>query len=149
MHWSKKGILFFLSFFILVSCSSNEDSSKVQAFDVIKHLDSVFVLAHQWSESEPPIPRDLLDSLDLYMDSVEVYYIGNDIEPKSILFTASKKSQLGFLEKTPTLQRLNKVSYQSYEVWRSVIEGKEILEFSLQPHPVKKWMFSIRKRSQE
>ena len=149
MHWSMKETLFFLSIFILFSCSSNRNSNKTHDFNVIKHLDSVFALAHDWSGSEPPIPANLLDSLNIHMDSIQIYHFNNDIEPRSILFTASEKSQLEILEQTPTLQRLNRVSYQSYDVWRSVIEGKQILEFSLQPHPVKKWVFSIRKRSQE
>jgi len=144
-----KGILFFLSTFIIVGCDSNQNVSGSKNFDVVKHLDSVFVLAHQWSNKVPPIPNELLDSLNANMDSVEIYYFDNNIDPQGILFTAPRKTSLMILEKTPTLQSLNKVSYESYEVWRSLIGGKEILEFSLQPHPVKKWVFSIRKRSQE
>jgi hypothetical protein len=149
MHWSMKEILFFLSIILFVSCESNQTIDKPEEFDLVKHLDSIFVLAHNWSGDEPPVPNELLDIINANMDSVEIYHFDNDIEPQSILFTAFKKSQLEFLEETPTLQRLNKVSYDSYDVWRSIIEGKQILEFSLQPHPTKKWTFSIRKRSQE
>lgn len=149
MRWLKKGTLFFLSIIFLNSCDPNHNLEKPEKFNLVQHLDSVFSLARNWSGDEPPIPNRLLDNINQNMDSVKVHYYNNNIEPQSILFTAPSKSSLLVVEQTPTLKSLNKVSYQTYDVWRSTIEEKEILEFSLQPHPTKKWVFSIRKRSQE
>lgn len=149
MHWSMKGTLFFLSIYLFVGCNSDQSNIKLKEFDVVQHIDSVFSLAHNWTEKAPPIPDELLDSLNLHLDSITIYNYGNSIEPNSIIFSALEKSQLEKLEQTPTIQKLNKVSYQSYDVWRSVIEGKQILEFSLQPHPTLSWTFIIRRRGQE
>jgi hypothetical protein len=144
-----KGTLFILSIIFFVSCESKHNLEKSEEFNLVNHLDSVFSLAQKWSGDEPPIPNELLDSINAHMDSVEIHYYDNNIEPQGILFTAPSKNSLLIVEQTTTLKNLNKVSYQSYDVWRSAIEEKEILEFSLQPHPIKKWVFSIRKRSQE
>jgi hypothetical protein len=144
-----KGILFFLSVLFFLSCESNHDDKKPKSFDIVQNIDSVFSLAHEWSGKTPPISEELLDSLDFHLDSIKIYHFNNSIEPKTIIFSAQKKSQLEILEQTSTLKNLNKVSYESYTVWRSVIENKEILEFSLQPHPTLYWTFTIRRRGQE
>lgn len=149
MHWSMRGTLFFLSLIFFLSCESNQDKNNSNTFDLVQNVDSVFSLAHKWSGKKPPIPNKLLDSLDLYLDSISIHPLDNSIEPNTIIFSANSKSQFDIFEKTPTLSKLNKVSYESYTVWRSVIENKEILEFSLQPHPTLSWTFTIRRRGQE
>lgn len=149
MHWSMRGTLFFLSISLFLSCESNKDKHSSNAFDIVKNLDSVFSLAHKWSGEIPPIPSELLDSIDFHLDSIKIHPIDNSIEPNTIIFSAESKNQFDIFEKTATLNKLNKVSYESYTVWRSVIENKEILEFSLQPHPTLSWTFTIRRRGQE
>lgn len=149
MRWLKKGTLFFLSILFFLSCKQNQESQNSKPFDIVQNIDSVFSLAHEWSEETPPIPNQLLDSLAIHLDSIKIHRLKNSPEPNTITFSADSKSQFNVFEKTPTLKGLNKVSYDSYTVWRSVIQNKEILEFSLQPHPTLFWTFTIRKRSQE
>lgn len=149
MRWLTKVTLFSLSILFFLSCEQRQGNQTSKSFDVVKNMDSVFSLAHNWTEEAPPIPEKLMDSLQKHLDSIQVYQFDNSPEPNSIVFSAKNKNQFEIFEKTPTLQKLNKVSYDSYTVWRSVIENKEILEFSLQPHPTLSWTFTIRKRGQE
>lgn len=149
MHWLKKGILFILSIFLCLSCNQHEEKQDSTAFDIVQNIDSVFSLAHEWTDEDPPIPTQLLDSLNRNLDSIEIHAFNYSAEPNAITFSAKDKSHFEIFEKTPTLKRLNKVSYQSYTVWRSLIKNKEILEFSLQPHPTLSWTFTIRRRGQE
>jgi hypothetical protein len=149
MRWLKRGTLFILSILFFLSCDQSQVNENSVTFDVVQNIDSVFSLAHSWTEKAPPIPNKLLDSLDNHLDSIKIHQFSDSPEPNAITFSAKNKQQFDVFEKTPTLQGLNKVSYQSYTVWRSVIENKEILEFSLQPHPTLYWTFTIRKRGQE
>jgi hypothetical protein len=149
MHWLKRGTLFILSILFFLSCDQRPENENSKSFDVVQNIDSIFSLAHNWTEEVPPIPNQLLDSLESHLDSIRIHQFNESPEPNAITFSAKNKQQFDVFEKTATLQGLNKVSYQSYTVWRSVIENKEILEFSLQPHPTLSWTFTIRKRGQE
>lgn len=149
MRWLKRVTLFFLSFFIFLSCKQSQEGKKMESYDLIGHIDSVFSLAHRWTDETPPISDKLLDSLDSHLDKITIHKFKNTIDPNTIAFSAKSKDEFEIFEKTQTLKKLNKVSYDSYTVWRSVIANKEILEFSIQPHPTLIWTFTIRKRGQE
>lgn len=149
MRWLKRVTLFFLSILFFLSCKQSQENQNSTSFDLTKNIDSVFSLAHRWTHKTPPIPSDLLDSLDAHLDKITIHKFKNTINPNTITFSAKSKDAFDIFEQTRTLKRLNKVSYDSYVVWRSVIANKEILEFSLQPHPTLNWTFTIRKRGQE
>ena len=108
MHWLKKGILFILSIFLCLSCNQHEEKQDSTAFDIVQNIDSVFSLAHEWTDEDPPIPTQLLDSLNRNLDSIEIHAFNYSAEPNAITFSAKDKSHFEIFEKTPTLKRVNR-----------------------------------------
>ncbi|MDX1651514.1 MAG: hypothetical protein R3277_03415 [Brumimicrobium sp.] len=150
MRLLTKEILYFLSISVfLFNCSGERSETGPEVPDRSQLIDSVFYLAENWTDRGSPFEDILLKEISEHFSGIKGYNLGNEIDPSAIVFTARSKDELSPFLKAEQLQKLSPYDFKSYKVWRSEVNGEELIEYSLQPHPTEKWIFSIRKRKQE
>ncbi|MEX2484257.1 MAG: hypothetical protein WED10_06855 [Brumimicrobium sp.] len=149
MHWLMKVMLFILSCTAIFSCETKETEKKAKEFDVTNAIDSLFNWSTKWKDTSIPCSDELILKIASHLENVNAHLLGNNIDPNAIIFTSTEKTNLNEFIKSDRLKKCDKSKFNNYSVWLTNIGTKKILEFSLQPHPTEKWVFSIRKRNQE
>ncbi|PWH81367.1 hypothetical protein [Brumimicrobium oceani] len=154
MVWLKKVIFFILSAVLIAlsSCESNPSKSELEEEKVITKdelISSFFSQIQNWSSKNMTTIDSLgfkisaLDSTLTFLPST------NEYEPGGFLFTAKNKSAFKDFEENTFLSEQEAISKSNYKIWRKKIKNLQILDLSIEPHPVLGWLFVIRKRGQE
>lgn len=157
MLWLRRGISTILSLILLFfsSCSENRvkilgnQDEQVEISELDQTIDSFFVaVQNEWDTENLSHIDSLGIRLSELSDSLSFFPFHNDYSDRSFIFSSKRKSNFDvFLDN----EVLNLETYGSaeYKVWRRKSEGLKVLDFSLEPHPVLTWVFTIRKRGQE
>lgn len=138
MNWSMKEVLFILSSFCFLNCSSlDEDGQKAvsELTDPIATVDSyLFVLSNIL---ENGLYRNEALSADTLTSSSELTILGmnNKIEPGHVLFSGTKTQLEGITNDLNNLSDAQYYSDENFEVWLIHLAGKRVLEFSRFQHP--------------
>jgi len=153
MVWSKKKILFILSVIFVVISSCNSKENKILPKEVIVSKDSVIsnFFNHFQSRSDESIV--IIDSLGaeigLLDSSLTFLPYSNEYESNSFVFVAQNKLAFKPFEENSFLSDNKEVHDSDYKVWRKNIQNSQILDISIEPHPILKYILSIRFRGQE
>lgn len=138
----------------MVNCSQQNDSLKTRFSNTKGEkinqelLDEFYTQIHSFDEMfSIPIIDSLGTELVNDFPSLEFHPYTNLIEQNVFIFSANKVMDFEFLLDYFDLHREKKNS--NYQVWRREINGAKILDFSIEPHPVYKWIFVVRYRAQE
>jgi hypothetical protein len=150
MHWWKKGILFFLSSFLYLSCSTDQEEEKLiveepqLSLQIIQHF-----IAHD--NKELNAMDSLIEQFNTSQDTMIGYMSKNSIDNGNWLICSQDEND--FL---PIKEMLNKkaelVHHETsiLNLWRIPNnKGKLLKEISIAPHPTEGFVLLMRKRDQE
>lgn len=156
MAWLQKVILFILStvFLFFISCESVRTKSEIDSVvekpitqeDLVEEF---FTQIRSWN-SENIYAIDSLGAEISQMNSnLNFLAYGNEYEAHSFVFSANDKEKFKIFEENDFLVQDSPAKQNSYKVWRKKLNNREVLDVSIEPHPVLGWLFVVRKRGQE
>lgn len=157
MVWSMREIFIFLSISLLFcSCNSikseTNENNKSFSKTSIANEEARNEFFHQVINSSSN-SIELIDSLGFEIarssDSLSYIPYHNSYEDRAFVFYASDRTAFTVFERVPLLEKDKLLNDSLYSVFRKDRNGKKLLDISIEPHPVLKWVFVIRMRSQE
>lgn len=139
MNWLMKEVLFILSSFCLLSCSTSDNDKEITplaaSHDPIAAVDSyllVFsnILENGIFRNEHLKGDTLLSTGDLLILGTE-----NKAEPGHIIFSGSSKQLEGITGDLNNVSNTRYFSDANFKVWLILLNGKRVLEFTKYQHP--------------
>lgn len=154
MVWLKKVTLFILSAIIilLTSCESARSKSEVEQEEATtkeNFISSFFIQIQNWNDQSISTIDSLGFKISEIDSSLTFLPYSNEYENKSFVFTSRDKNAFLAFEESNFLSQSKPIQQLDYKVWRKKLNELQILDFSIEPHPVLGWLFVVRKRGQE
>lgn len=161
MAWWKRVTLFILSCGLFLGCSFNNRQQVPQKLEtpvveksnakeqLTNLIDSFFNATRIWDFSTPFKLDSIGELVDQNDSSLQFYGFGNSYEKDAWLFSTKNRKQLNCFVKSSFLATTPPTTNLSYRVWRKMTNGRLLLDFSIEPHPILGWVFVVRKRAQE
>lgn len=153
MVWLKKVTLFILSsiFILLTSCESIRSKTEIEEESISKEelITSFFNEIQNWSDHSIQIIDSLGHEISKMDSTLTFLPYSNEYEKKSFVFTSKDRNAFTPFEESKFLSQSTSSQQSSYIVWRKKLNNLQILDFSIEPHPVLGWLFVVRKRGQE
>lgn len=155
MHWWKKGIFYILSGLLLTACGSSDTDKvhpqieeEIQDLKVL-HTEKFIQFLADWKEEN----REALEESGEIIakeDSLLVFHpFSNDYEENTLFFSSNQVENFDFILINEFFENISPAQHDDYKVWRLAIKNKRLLDVSVEPHPVLKWILAVRLRGQE
>ncbi len=154
MNLLMKMTLSILSLFFLINCDSNAQIETLvgkperkldNQITFTDFLNYISIYGH-YQSSELKQKTFLLNEA---MPNIKIHTIGNEVDPKCIIFEPLSPVSLTPLINTLTEELGTPIKHDTYKSWRGLFRGKKTLEFNLYYHPVLNQIIELRFRTQE
>jgi len=153
MNWLMKEILFILSSFCILSCSSSENANDVTSFsetlDSISAVDSYLFVFSNILENGIFRNEHLKGDTLLSTDDLLILGTENKAEPGHIIFSGSSKQLEGITDDLSNVSNTRCFSDANFKVWLILLNGKRVLEFTKYQHPDLGEIIVARQKIQE
>jgi hypothetical protein len=153
MNWSMKEVLFILSSFFLLSCSSineeDENALMSQENDQISAVDGYLLVLSNILENGLFRNESLNADTLLKVDDLIILGTSNLAEPGQIIFSGSDQQLNGIISDLNNLPNTQYFSDANFDVWLILLNGKRVLEFTKYLNPALGDVIVVRQKIQE
>lgn len=156
MVWLKK-VTFIILSAVLVLLSSCEnvktkvdiDTDEIKEITLEDLVEDFFIQIQQWNIENSAKIDSLGHEISQFDSTLTFYPLDNHLEVNSFVFSAKQKEFFKVFEKSEFLSENLPIQNSDYRVWRKKLNNRQVLDLSIEPHPVLGWLFVVRKRGQE
>ncbi|MCC5924159.1 MAG: hypothetical protein JJT77_10255 [Crocinitomicaceae bacterium] len=139
MNWLMKEVLFILSSFCFLSCSTSDNDKEITplaaSHDPIAAVDSYLFVFSNVLENGIFRNEHLKGDTLLSTDDLLILGTENKAEPGHIIFSGSSKQLEGITDDLSNVSNTRYFSDANFKVWLILLNGKRVLEFTKYQHP--------------
>jgi len=155
MIWLKREIFIILSFLLLVfsSCSESKPNA-IEKLEIKENskkelIRSFFAHLQNWNNQSYTLIDSIGQQISQMDSTLRFLPFNNSYEKNTFIFTSPNIHSLAVFEESEFLAQSQPIVHSFYKIWRKKINGLQLLDLSIEPHPTLEWIFAIRLRSQE
>lgn len=150
--------LFILSGFLVTLYACNNDTkgkinnNKIEEVEVdiqAETINEFFTAIQIWDTNNEKSIEKLGQKITQLDTTLQFFPLQNSYEKGSFIFSTKKELNFNLLIENSFIHDSNPIQSNTYKVWRRKVNGKNILDISIEPHPTLSYIFVIRKRVQE